>query len=167
MCQAHLALIGSSDRIVVRFLGMGRARLWIVGVTALFVVTLFLPWFREVGRDDATTTFNAFEAGIGWVLAILAMVAGFVALALYGLTRDVRAMPYAGACSLAAGLIVLARCWTSLDAATEGGSIDRRWGLFVTLNVIPLFGIALREAGTALMRQMLPPVTERDYGYGI
>jgi hypothetical protein len=141
--------------------------LWIVGVAALFVVTLFLPWFREIAGDDSTTTYNAYQAGAWWAVAMLAAVGGFVAVAWYALFHDIRAMPYAALCGFAVGGLVLARCWTSIDAATEGGNVDRYWGLFVAINVIPLFGLALREAGTSLIRQTMPPVTERDHGYGI
>jgi hypothetical protein len=144
-----------------------KGRLWIIGVTLLFVVSLFLPWFREVAGDDSTTTYNAYQAGGWWVPAMLAMVGGFAAVSWYGLSYDVRAMPFAALCGLGSGVLVVARCWTSLDPATDGGTVDRRWGLFVAINVIPMFGLAVREAARSLMRQMMPPVTERDQGYGI
>jgi hypothetical protein len=144
-----------------------RARLWIFGTAVAFVVTMLLPWFREVLPDGSVRTVNAFGAGMGWAIPIVLAVAAFVGLALYASERDVRFFPYAGVAAAVAAVLVLARCWVNLGVSVAGSDVERRWGLFIALNAAPLFGLALRSAGTAVMRQMMPPATERDYGYGI
>jgi hypothetical protein len=144
-----------------------RARLCVVGVAVLWVGALLLPWFGETRRDKTTSTYNAWQSGWPWALLLVVLVCVHVVLALYGSSRDVRALPYAGLCVLAITVVTLARCWMHLDASVDGAEVDRRWGLFITLNLIPLFGLAMRAIAKALTSQMMPPATERDYGFGI
>jgi hypothetical protein len=146
---------------------VARARVLIVGAGVVFVATMFLPWFREVLPDNTIRTANAFQAGWTWALAIIVSVGCFVGVAFRAISSDARSLPFAGACAAATAALVLTRCWINIDTSIDGATVDRRWGLFVALNALPLFAIALRSTDDALLRRLMPPASERDHGYGI
>jgi hypothetical protein len=143
------------------------ARLRIVGVGFVAFATLFLPWFREQRPDGTVVTSNAWAAGPLWAVAITALIVAFVVLAIHGTERDVRALPYAAAAGFAVLVVTFTRCWLHLAPDVPGGDMERRWGLFVALNTVPLFGWALQASARAIAAQMAPAETERDHGYAI
>jgi hypothetical protein len=142
-------------------------RLRVVGVGVFAVATLFLPWFRQTQRKKPSITFNAWQAGAPWALAITALIVVFVGLALWAHAKDVRFLPYAGGVGILVTLVIFARCWVNLDPTVVGANMERRWGLFIALNLVPLFGWALASVGRSVMQFMMPPITERDHGYAI
>jgi hypothetical protein len=129
-------------------------RVQIVGAGLLGALSTLLPWFREQRPDGTAATLTAWNVGVLWPVLVITLIAVFVGLALYGFERDIRYVPWAAGASLLVFVVVMTKCWVSHPPSIEGGDVDRRWGLFVALNVALALGLPLQWAGNRLMTSM-------------